>query len=599
MTNSRIKQRMAVLSVLFVIGSLLDSFSVVLVFSLFKVIVQPEALEQVAELRRIQDYLAIPDTATFLIMICAALLLLFLFKGTVQLTANWMRLQIEWRMRAYVGMSLLDSYLHNPYVFHLKRGTNELIRNAHHCSSYVTIGALCFLDLLCDVLVVAAIGVSLIWLQPVVALTAFVSLAILGMAYLTVGRRYFRRWGTEANDAATNVYRALVESLTGIKQIKSLGAESFFVGRFALNLDMFGAANLKNAFAQQALKPVLEVLFITALLVPVIYLLANGIEVNRLIPALVMFGAAFYRIMPSVVRLATTIQTLRFGQSSIAIVHADLEASRAGHTSIRSPSQRRIFEHEIRLKNVTFKYGGAAFNALEDINLSITRGQSVGFVGGSGAGKTTIADIFLGLLDPTEGAVYIDGHEIPKGSGPRPSLFGYVPQDGFLIDDTAANNVALGSVADEIDLIGVEKAIVAAALDDVLRDRPDGLNTLVGDRGVRLSGGQRQRLAIARALYHDPEVLILDEATSALDSVTEAGIADTIQRLRGKKTLIVIAHRLSTVRHCDVLFFLDRGRLVDSGSFDILYARNPSFRRMVDVMKLGDVERSTVHAAQV
>jgi ATP-binding cassette, subfamily B, bacterial PglK len=585
LTEPAVRRRLAVLAVLFMVTTAFDSVSIVLVFSLFNIIVAPETLNEVGWLRAAREHLAFLDLRSFLIVICVGLFLLFLGKGALQLLANAIRLRVEWLVRAGVGARLLDRYLSSPYRFHLRRSVNELVRNVHGCAGQISTCVLNVTDLMSDGLILVGLGAVLVVLQPIPSVIAFGVLALLGTAYLTVGKRYFRSWGESSNAANELMYRAVLEPLAGIKQIKALGVERFFVDAYLTQANRYGAVNLRNAFALQSLKPALEIVLMAGLLAPVTILLVEGAQLNRIVPVLIMFAAAFYRMLPSVIRWASALQNLRFSQPSIEIVHGDLATSdpAEARTTQAAPAAPRRLQREIRLDKVGFRYEGADAVSVMGIDLVIRRGQSVGLVGPSGAGKTTLADLILGLLEPTEGTILIDGVPMPPGIGPQPSLSGYVPQDSFLVNDTACQNVAPGSAAGDIDRRRVERAIDAASLGPLFKSRPDGIDTIVGDRGVRLSGGQRQRLAIARALYHDPDVLVLDEATSSLDSVTEAEVADAIQVLRGRKTLIVIAHRLSTVRNCDVLFYLEDGRLIDSGRFDELVARNAGFRLMAEV----------------
>jgi ATP-binding cassette, subfamily B, bacterial PglK len=584
-----IKRRLGALGILCTVTTLFDSLGIILVFSLFKIIIEPTAVEKISWLRNLRDLTNPADTSTFVVLLCVALLSLFLFKGLLQLVANWMRLRIEWLVRAEIATTLLDRYLRSPYCFHLQHSSNELVRNVHSCSSQVSTGVLSIVDLFSDSMLLIWIGAVLIFIEPAITLTAFAVVGALGVLYLSLGKLHFKAWGHGVNTANENMYRAVLEPLSGIKQIKTLGAEPFFTECFRRHADLFGATNLRNAFASQAMKPVLEILLVGGLLIPVTVLAASGGRMDSVVPVLIMFGTSAYRLMPSAIRITTTWQSLRFSQPGIEIVHRDLmvRPDKNSKPLIAAGPRPDRLEQKIELKNVSFSYDETQTRVLDDISLVIHRGQSVGLVGASGAGKTTLADILLGLLDPTTGMVVIDGNTVSPDSGVRPELFGYVPQDSFLINDTAKQNVALGSrSAEGIDDDRVQRALDAASLSALFRDRVDGLNAVLGDRGIRLSGGQRQRLTIARALYQDPDILVFDEATSSLDSVTETEIAEAVQRLRGDKTLIIIAHRLSTVRDCDVLFYMEHGRLIDSGSFHDLIERNPHFRAMVDKMKL-------------
>jgi ABC-type multidrug transport system fused ATPase/permease subunit len=378
------------------------------------------------------------------------------------------------------------------------------------------------------------------------------------------------------------MYAAVTEPLAGIKPIKTLGIEAFFLERFRRHVVRLGRLARRNGLLGQSLKPLLELLIVLGLLGPIGFMLAHGLPVVDMVPILAVFGTAAYRLMPSFVRMTNILQNLQFVRPVIALVHRDLAQAEQAPPSRQPVLPAPSLRNDIRLEGIGFAYEGTDEPVLTDITMTIRRGQSIALVGASGAGKTTLVDIILGLLQPTTGRILLDGRELPPGC--RPQLLGYVPQDSFLINDTVRRNIALG--AGTIDEAALRRAVTTAALDDFIAELPDGLDTMVGERGLRLSGGQRQRLAIARALYHRTDVLILDESTSSLDATTEAAVSEAIHRLKEIQTLIIIAHRLSTVRDCDRLFFMQAGRIVDEGNFAELLARNAAFRAMVRQMEL-------------
>jgi ABC-type multidrug transport system fused ATPase/permease subunit len=287
-----------------------------------------------------------------------------------------------------------------------------------------------------------------------------------------------------------------------------------------------------------------------------------------MLPTLGLFGAAAFRLMPSVNRMLAAVHSLRFGLPVIDTLHAELKL--AVPEAIGRHSSFIPFHARLELEQVTYTYPSVTEPALKDISLAIQRGESVGFIGTSGAGKSTLVDILLGLLTPDSGVVRVDGEDIHHALRNWQDQIGYVPQSIFLTDDTLARNVAFGLSNAQIDEVAMWQAIRAAQLDEFVHSLPQGLNTLVGERGVRLSGGQRQRIGISRALYHDPAVLVLDEATSSLDTATEHDVMQAVNALRGRKTIIVVAHRLSTVEHCDRLYRLERGHITGQGNYDVM-----------------------------
>jgi ABC-type multidrug transport system fused ATPase/permease subunit len=582
------RMRFGGLLLLSIVSSILESFGIVLVFSLFKIVVDPATITENARLDAIKNWSGATDQASFVALLCGALILLFLVKAVVQVVTLLYRQRVELAVRQHIGASLLAVYLRSPYALHLRRSSASLINNVVAGASICSTSAIAIADLVSDALLLVGVSGTLLWLQPLVTLATVLMFGLVGTAYLLIGHRHFQAWGRTAQQQNVAVYRALSESLVGVKQIKTLGAEGYFVRSYAAATLRAGALQLKNAVGQQSLKPIFEFIVMSCLLGPMIVLLLRGVPAAGLVPILGMFAAAAVRILPSLVRSTGIAQSLRFNTTVITTIWSDLHGSAALTEALqpRATGPAAPFAREFRLEQIGFRYEGAATPTLSGISLRIERGQSVAIVGASGAGKTTLVDIMLGLLAPSTGTLFVDERPLPPGQ-PLPRLFGYVPQDGFIIHDTIRRNIALGLPDEAIEEDRVEHAIRAASLGAFIASLPAGLDTVVGDRGVRLSGGQKQRMVIARALYDDPDILVLDEATSSLDPVTEAEVAGSIQLLRGRKTLVIIAHRLSTVKGCDRLFFLKAGRIAASGSFAELYARDADFRAMVTTMSAG------------
>jgi ABC-type multidrug transport system fused ATPase/permease subunit len=309
----------------------------------------------------------------------------------------------------------------------------------------------------------------------------------------------------------------------------------------------------------------LEVLAVCAMAGLVMVMLTGRQSLDSLLPVLGLFAASAFRLLPSANRIINAVQSIRYTLPAINVVHDEVCLSRAAGRPVATTASGIPFQDALILERVSFQYPGTPAATLQDIDMRIRRGSCVGFIGGSGAGKSTLVDVILGLQAPTSGAVRVDGRDINQNLRGWQALIGYVPQSIFLTDDTLRRNVALGLADEEIDDTAVRRAVAAAQLDEFVATLPAGLETTVGERGVRLSGGQLQRIGIARALYHDPQVLVLDEATSALDTATERGVMAAVRALRGRKTLIIVAHRLTTVEHCEWLYRLEAGRIIEAG----------------------------------
>jgi ABC-type bacteriocin/lantibiotic exporter with double-glycine peptidase domain len=579
-------------------AAILESSGLGLLFLLFKIVVSPEILDENARLAALRDFLGATTPKSFVIVFCGLLFVLFLVKSALLVFNARLRPQTEWRIRRRLSVMILDRYLRRPYVEIARRNSSDLITNIITNVGQVAFSTIGLADLLGESLLVLAINATLLYLQPILTLAAIGVFALASLAYAQLVRQRSRRWGQQALEAQTRIFAATTEPIVGIKQVKTSGIEAFFLAAFRSAYEDLGKVSRRSTFLAQSLRPVLELLITAVLLGAILALLLSGRPLTEIVPVIALFGAAAYRLLPSVVRINQVLQSLHFARSGIAAVHTDLAEVLHAPPPALPPlaAARARLAREIRLEHVTFRYPGTERDTLTDVSLVIPRGESVGIVGSSGAGKTTLVDIVLNILSPDSGIVLLDG--APLDPRQVPLLFSYVPQDSFLINDTLRRNIALGEAEAAIDDSRLAQAIVGASLNGFVDSLPGGVDTLVGERGVRLSGGQRQRIAIARAIYRNSDVLVLDESTSALDSLTEAAVAEAIQKLRGARTLIIIAHRLSTVRNCSRLFFLQGGRVVDEGSFSELKQRNAAFGAMVREMELSAREPSPATAAQ-
>jgi ATP-binding cassette, subfamily B, bacterial PglK len=379
------------------------------------------------------------------------------------------------------------------------------------------------------------------------------------------------RWGKTRQFHEGLRIQHLQQGLGGAKDVKLLGRETEFFAQYREH--NYGSATVQQRLTavQQLPRLWLELLAAVGLAALVLIMIGTGKPLDALLPTIGLFVVAAFRLMPSVSRVMTSTQVVRYNHPVVTMLREEVDIlDRGAVAPVAAPPMR--FRSEIRLEHVSFRYAGVEADAVRDVNLVIPRGASVGFVGGSGAGKSTLVDVILGLLAPSQGAVLVDGVDIRTQLRGWQDQVGYVAQSIFLTDDTLRRNVAFGLPEDRIDDIAVHRAIRAAQLEEFVTSLPQGLDTVVGERGVRLSGGQRQRIGIARALYHDPPVLVLDEATSSLDTTNEQGVMEAVKALQGDKTILIVAHRLSTVAHCDQLFRFEQGALVDAGSYDRVVA---------------------------
>jgi ABC-type multidrug transport system fused ATPase/permease subunit len=412
-------------------------------------------------------------------------------------------------------------------------------------------------------LVLIGISAMLVVVEPLGVLLVMSTLVLAGWGFNRLTRNHLLRWGVALQFHEGLRIQRLQEGLGGAKDVKLLGRESDFLAQYRLH--NAGSAQLiqRQATLQALPRLWLELLAVSGLAALVLVMIGQGKPLEALLPTLGLFTAAAFRLMPSVNRVIATVQNVRFSLPVINAMHSEFALLDA--TIVPESAQPFPFRSALVLDQINFQYPSADAQALCNVSLVIPQGSSVGFIGGSGAGKSTLVDIILGLFTPCSGIVKVDGTDIQTNLRGWQDQIGYVPQSIYLTDDTLRRNVAFGLPADQIDEAAVWRAIRAAQLEQFVNDSPQGLDTLVGERGIRLSGGQLQRIGIARALYHDPPVLVLDEATSSLDTATEHDVMRAVRALHGNKTLLIVSHRLSTVEHCDHLFRLEQGRLVAEG----------------------------------
>jgi len=521
------------------------------------------------------------------ILVFTVLVMAFYVGRNLFLTAvTWVQEQALDASVRQLSHRMLAAYLGAPYAFHFRRNSAGLIHRVTDAVHSVFRGVLgSLVNTASEALVVAGIIVVLAWSSPRVTAIAVIVVGGLLLLPLMLSRRATARWGRAVSQLDTDILQTLQQSLGGVKEVKVIGRESFFLSQF--DERMAAAARLRSRYVAvaAALRMGVETTFVCGLLAVSLLLTLRG-GANAL-PLLGLFAYAGFRVIPASNRIMLYVAQLRYSRAWIHDLRADLTALPTPSVTDGPEVEPIRFTHTVALERVSYTYDGEpepglpqAEPVLMDVSLAIAKGESIGVVGPSGAGKSTLIDLLLGLLEPTAGRITVDGRDITSAMRSWRRHIGYVPQEPFILDDTVRRNVAFGVSDAEIDDGRVTAALRLAQLADVVASLPRGLDTMLGERGTRLSGGQRQRVAIARALYHEPEVLIFDEATSALDTPTERELIAALEALRGVKTLVVIAHRLTTVRRCDRLALLRDGRLAAVGPYDDLLARDAGFREM-------------------
>ncbi len=549
--------------VLMLIGVLLETLGVGLVIPALALMTQSDLTIRYPWL---SPYLARAGNPSHGQLVVAGMLALVGVTGlrAVYLTwLAWWQSRFVYGIQIEVSQRLFAGYLRQPYAFHLQRNSAHLIRNTINQADEITNVFLQGLNLSTEVSVLVSIAILLVVVEPFGALLVMGILGAAGWAFSQLTRSHTARWGAARQVHERLRLQYLQQGLGGAKDVKLLGRESEFLARYLHQSR--GSADVARRQATLTALPrlCLELLAVTGLAGVVVAMLQRGKPMDAVLPTLGVFAAAAFRLMPSVNRALGAIQSIRFSWPAIDNIAGELAIVGGAGEPRRGPLLP--FQRALSLRHVTFRYESADRDAVRGISLSIPSGASVGFIGGSGAGKSTLVDLILGLFAPTSGVVEVDGVDIQANVRGWQDQIGYVSQAIYLTDDTLRRNVAFGLPDASIDEPALARAIRAARLDALVSELPHGLETVVGERGVRLSGGQRQRIGIARALYHDPSVLVLDEATSSLDLDTEREVMDAVRALRGDKTLLIVAHRLSTVEDCDRLFRLEDGCVVEEG----------------------------------
>lgn len=565
--NSKQKWQFAGLFVIEFIGSLLELLGVSMLIPFIEVVTDPSKLMEKGIIQKLMRFFQLQNEKELLIFIVGAMIVIFAGKNLYLIFMTYIQYQIIWRNRLKMEIDVMSYYVRQPYVFHVQRNTAEMQRTI-----LTDIGNV--FEVLNNVFLMVAefltAGMLLVLMLKTDVVTTLAVLALLAMfllLYFKVFKRRLYQYGKIAQYYGSEGLKCIHQIFGGIKEIKVNECEEYFIKEFEDGRRIQIGMMKRGSFFQQVPKYVLEAITICGILGIVFLKLCMGTDMTQLLTQISVFALAAYRILPSANRITAELAYIFNNKASIdliysAIVNDKIEFNKKSIGGIekrqREPVEGKM--GDITLENIAFHYPNADEKILENVSLIIKGGRSTALKGPSGAGKTTTADIILGILKPTAGRVCYDGVDIEKLGRAWYKHIGYIPQNIYLSDDTIRKNVAFGE--ENPDKEKIWKALEEAQLKEFIESLPDGLDARIGENGVRISGGQRQRIGIARALYNDPEILILDEATSALDGETEKAVMEAINYLKGKKTLIIIAHRLSTIENCDVIYEIRDGKVI-------------------------------------
>jgi HlyD family secretion protein len=551
----------------------------------FSVLGNPHLIDQSGPLVWLYHF-GFSSRRSFTVALGLAFMGLVLLANLINVIGSFVMIRLAWSIGTDLQSILFAEYLHRPYLFHARTHSAVLFNNVIHETARATNHILQnAFSLVTNVITALFIIVSVMLLNPAVAAAMIGALA--GgyvLIYLAVRNRLLRAGEIESHFYIEQT-KIVNEGLGAIKEVLVLRIQNFFRGSFERSTRSVARAAARTQLIGQSPKYIMECIAVLGL-VAVALLAGSDDGIGPRLGELTFLGFAAYRLLPTLQQAFLAIVKIRANRAGFASIVPDLRLARANEYRVARPdsSWREFPRSEIRLKEVSYRYEPDRPPAVSGVSLRIPAGAAVGFVGANGSGKTTLVDLIAGLLVPGTGQIEVDGIVLDAANRPAwQSRIAYAPQNIFLLDATIAQNVALSVSAGEIDRERLLAAARLAQLDEFVATLPFGYDHMVGERGRRLSGGQRQRIGIARALYRDASVLIMDEATNALDGLTEQELMATILRLRGRYTVILIAHRLSTVRACDVIFEFDRGRVTGSGNYDGLLRDSKTFRRLVNV----------------
>jgi len=566
---------------LFLFISLLDVIGIGLIGPFIGLATNPNFIQQNAFLTWAYAQTGITDVKYFIALVGLTVAIIFYVKSFFYFQIQRYVYEYALDQLVKIRFRLMHNYLTAPYTFHLSTNSSLLLQTITAEAQQFCYGITLPLLLAAANFVVL---IALVLLLAITDLLATVSiLLILLIAFLTyyLFKDSIGRWGQVASEANIEMLRIINHAVGGIKETRVIGCESYFETQFVKETKRFAVAASYSHVFQFVPRIVLEALLVTFV---VGFTIVSQLLFNRspesLISVLGVFAVSSVRLLPAASQFISSLTQIKSSSYSLNRIYFDLkELEKTGAkegiaTPVRSINLEMSkvpaisFKRQIVLDGLKYRYPNVSELALKEISLTLKKGQSIGLIGKSGAGKTTLVDVILGLLLPESGDIQVDGRSVyQNGVRSWQNLIGYIPQSIFLTDDTIQKNIAFGVPEDQIDPERLKKVIQSAQLEEMIQQLPDGLNTSVGERGVRLSGGQRQRIGIARALYHEREILVLDEATAALDNETERLVSEAIKSLSGTKTIIIIAHRLSTIKHCDCIYMMDQGRIVKSGSY--------------------------------
>ncbi|MFA6914696.1 MAG: ABC transporter ATP-binding protein [Endomicrobiia bacterium] len=559
--NRKQKIKFCFLFFCILISGFLELIGISLVLPFINVVMNPSIITTNKILNYVYSLFNIGSTHEFLIFLALLLIFVYIFKNIYMMIVYYFQYKILFNSQKQMSLQLIKFYLSQSYSYHLNINTSELVRtitqDTMNCSSFLTN----IFFLITEFIVLILVVCFLFFVNKLMTTALIILFLIAFFGLFKKLKNKLKSVSLDNQKYHGQMIKWIQQSLGAIKDIKTLGKEQFFVGKYYDNLIKFASAQKYFNFLQQVPRLFIETMVITIVLLMIVLLLSRGMNAFTIITQIAVFAMASFRLMPSMNRMQVALSAMIYYKPSLDVIYKDLK--KTINSEVFEEENKKInLEEGISVNNISYKYPNSNKMILKDISFNIKYGQSVAFIGQTGAGKTTIVDLILGLLLPTSGSITVGGIDIHKNRRDWSTKIGYVPQFIYLVDDSIRNNIIFYNNNDHVNDEQLWESIEQAQLKEFIESLPNKLDTIVGERGIRLSGGQRQRIGIARALYNKPELLVLDEATSSLDNETEKAVIEAIDNLYGKITMIVVAHRLTTIEKCDTIFKIENGKLV-------------------------------------
>ena len=568
------KFKLVGLVVLMIIGSVLELLAVAVFNPFIEVMMQTSSIADDSFLQFFFQHTNIDSVEGYLIALSFIIAVIYVVKNVYLTFEQNAILSFSYRTRMNLATRLLTTYMNEPYTFHLSKNIAEMQRCLQtDTSQFMSLINSC-LQLAVEFVTCLALGVYLFHTSHSITVLIGLLLGLCVFIFFIISKKVSSKLGRQNEFYNAKLFQWINQSLGGIKEVKILQREKYFIDSYRTNYKKVIWGARVNELLAAVPKYIVETVAIVGLVLAIIVKLLFGHgALETFVPQMAVFAVAAFRLLPSVGKINAYVNNVMYTKASLDMIYQDLceiEKNKPIEVEWEGKTENWKFMKGVFAEHITYHYPDSDTEVLHDITLKIPKGKTVALIGPSGAGKTTLADIILGLLPPVSGVVRMDDKNVYENLRSWRQKLGYIPQSIYLSDDTIRNNVAFGIYEEQIDEDAIWKALEKAQLKEFVQGLEKGLDTYVGDRGVRLSGGQRQRIGIARALYHDPEILVLDEATSALDSGTEQAVMESIESLQGLKTMVIIAHRLTTIKNADLIYEVVEGKVIQRKKEDIL-----------------------------